>query len=233
MQTPTPASPCGTPASHRSPSSGFTLTELLAVIAIIGILAAIIIPVVGKARESAHSTACATNLRNAHNWLTLYANEHKGRFPAPFGPSLDKPNDQSNITWWAVLQIYYQRTYVTPAVGETNAELNPWYCPSAEKTYANGVRRVYPMNADGAPSNACFIATQNSRPAQTLLIADGSSNGGDVDAWAYFRSSSTTPGIVLDPRHNGKINGIFLDGHIASFALNDPRLDTWIKNYRN
>lgn len=233
MQRPNPSYPEGMPVPPRAPSHAFTLTELLVVIAIIGILAAILIPVVGKAREAARNTACTVNLRHAHTWLTMYAGEHKGRFPAPSGPNLDTPADTTAMSWWSVLQIYYQPRYVTPAIGEENPALNPWYCPAAENTYPAGVRRVYPINADGNTASTYFLPVQNSKPAQTLLIADGTSNAGGSDSWAYFRSSGSTPGVVLDPRHNGKINGIFLDGHVASFALNDPMLNTWIRNLRN
>lgn len=235
MQRPNPSYPEGMPVPPRAKRHAFTLTELLVVIAIIGILAAILIPVVGKARETARNTTCTANLRHAHTWLTLYAQEHKGRFPAPSGPNLDTPSNTTAMSWWSVLQLYYQPRYVTPAIGETNPALNPWYCPAAENTYPSGVRRVYPINADFGTNKASdyFRPAQNSMPAQSLLIADGTSNAGGSDSWAYFRASGTTPGVVLDPRHGGKINGIFLDGHITSFALNDPKLDTWIRNLRN
>ena len=56
-------------------SKGFTLVELLAVIAIISLLASILIPALGRARESARRTACASNLRQWVVVFTLYANE--------------------------------------------------------------------------------------------------------------------------------------------------------------
>lgn len=66
--------------------TGFTLIELLTVIAIIGILAAILIPVVGRVRESARSSQCLSNLRQIGVANYMFAADHQDGFvPANFG----------------------------------------------------------------------------------------------------------------------------------------------------
>ena len=62
---------------------GFTLIELLTVIAIIGILAAIVIPTVGTVREKAQRAVDANNIREILKAAQIYAGENRDRLPDP------------------------------------------------------------------------------------------------------------------------------------------------------
>ena len=70
--------------SHpRSTSDGFTLIELLTVIAIIGILAAILIPTIGAVREKAQRAVDSNNLREIVKAAMIYAGDNNDRLPDP------------------------------------------------------------------------------------------------------------------------------------------------------
>lgn len=65
--------------SRRAP--GFSLTEVLVVIAIIAILASALMMVLANMRRSASSAVCVTKMRQIGSTLAMYAQEHNGRLP--------------------------------------------------------------------------------------------------------------------------------------------------------
>jgi prepilin-type N-terminal cleavage/methylation domain-containing protein/prepilin-type processing-associated H-X9-DG protein len=65
----------------RAPSAGFTLVEVLVVIAVIAMLAALLLPVLGRARESAKQVKCLSNVRQLAAALISYTNDNRGWFP--------------------------------------------------------------------------------------------------------------------------------------------------------
>jgi len=62
--------------SYRNPRRGFSLVELLVVMAIISILAALLLPVLQKSMELARTAACANNLRQQGLAALSYAENH-------------------------------------------------------------------------------------------------------------------------------------------------------------
>ena len=66
----------------RRRSGGFTLIELMIVIAIIAILAAILVPNFIRARAQGQLTACKSNLKNIGTALEMYSTDWSGKYPS-------------------------------------------------------------------------------------------------------------------------------------------------------
>jgi prepilin-type N-terminal cleavage/methylation domain-containing protein/prepilin-type processing-associated H-X9-DG protein len=85
--------------------TGFTLVEVLLVIGIIGVLAALIVPAIQKVRESANRTVCINNLKQIGLALQNYQAVH-GVFP----PGLDGLNGpQPFLSWNARILPYLEQ----------------------------------------------------------------------------------------------------------------------------
>ena len=112
----------------KSKSRGFTLVELLVVISIIALLVGILLPALGKARNSARQMKCSTHSKGIQNGMVAFANDYNERYPLP---SLVDAADQTeadgvnkNRTGNILSVMIFNRT-INPDICVSPAEINP------------------------------------------------------------------------------------------------------------
>ncbi len=166
----------GSVLDHSKRHSGFTLVELLTVIAIIGILAAIFIPTIGSALDKAKRAVDAANLREIVKAASMYAQDNADKLPDPTTGII--PTTTLNAT---------PRTLLWPGIIARNGILTD------PKVYFSKLDPFF----TGTYPNAIMIAAGASTVTKTTLDPTFPSTGG---ALAYefvggLRTSnpSTTP----------------------------------------
>ena len=130
----------------QSKSEGFTLIELLTVIAIIGILAAILIPTVGAVRESARSTRAISNVKQIGFANLMHANDNRGR---TFGQGTDPNINDDSIYMFRSVSRYATTKFNSQLdnVANSIAPLVDPAVPAELLNYAGGYPWTWSINS--------------------------------------------------------------------------------------
>lgn len=211
------------PSLSSSPArtrSGFTLIELLVVIAIIGILAAILFPVFGRARENARRSSCSSNLKQIGLGLMQYIQDYDERVV---------PQDDQGTTirrHYAELLMPYvksEQVFRCPSASGTTDECNPF----GRFPVSYGLNQIYefhPTRGIFSSSNAKNIAAIEDT-AQTIFAGDVKTQATDpnycyqvIQNPVYKAGPPATFGPALQglyvARHLEGANWTFFDGHV-------------------
>ncbi|MDR1282126.1 MAG: prepilin-type N-terminal cleavage/methylation domain-containing protein [Opitutaceae bacterium] len=196
----------------RTPAA-FTLVELLTVIAIIGILAAIIIPAAGKVRQSARRAVCASNLRQIGVAAGLYAQDNKDRSLPLF-------------YYWRLRSRGGVNSYLPELTkGDFEKKSGVWMCPTnpyrqgQEKfkadnmdifTYAINASRVGVKEIAATQNGTVSLVThaQLANPSRILYFADAKK--------FWTRKPNQEAGAGANFCHNDSVNVLFFDFHVQS-----------------
>jgi prepilin-type N-terminal cleavage/methylation domain-containing protein len=173
--------------SHRK--TGFTLIELLTVIAIIGILAAILIPTVGKVRESANFSINVTNVRQWTLANVLHMQDWRGFVPSRGANTITQTSFQDRtpfpdvgvLPWWNALPPYLKERPLwerglsgQPRIGDKSVWVSPLAKDGATPAWAAFLCYGPPRVATPSDSSVRFVANvqQVRDPSRTVLFGE-------------------------------------------------------------
>lgn len=190
-------------------TQGFTLIELLTVIAIIAILAAILIPAVGKVRASANRAKCASNLSQLAKASLLYTSEHKSTLPLL---AWGDPDAGTETAYWFNL--------IRPYLADTAGAGLPlvFRCPSDDKddvpTDATGWNAISYIQVPEDGSKLINIIDPPKKPM--FMDAEVVSSNWLAESNFEQRIRGNEPTW----RHGNGINAVYWDGHVD--FIEDP-----------
>lgn len=206
----------------RRSGLGFSQIELLTVIAVIGILAAILIPVVSKIRDNTMTVTCASNLRQVHAGMMGYAYDNSGYLP---DVNLRDNERQRWMQWWQALNVYMgsnvesgfpaYKVQQCPAVNELADDL----LTRNDRTELPNYGMNYYLGRSGGNNNTTPSGTQIkvamiSDPARIILAGDSSISVAGRSASAGL--TPTTVALQGDKHPNGS-NLLWVDGHVSQW----------------
>ncbi|AHF90406.1 N-terminal cleavage protein [Opitutaceae bacterium TAV5] len=220
----------------RRPRSAFTLIELLTVIVIIGILAAIIIPVTVKVRSSARRVQCVSNLRQIGIGIANYVTDNKGILPGATYTSMTCFNNNGHLGQY--IWEYMGNPKIDGQGRSPNLACPAWYKPNLssdarvfglKNSYAVGGKTSYSFgdsnagkDADGKWKKPPGAWDQIPSPSRLRALWD-------IDQMLH-------PSYTKNPEkpiHGNYRNVLFFDWHVVSMTAGNGTSEEWTALWDN
>ncbi|MCX6344928.1 MAG: prepilin-type N-terminal cleavage/methylation domain-containing protein [Armatimonadetes bacterium] len=222
---------------------GFSLIELLVVIAIIAVLAAILFPMLGKARSSAFRANCQSNMKQMMIALFLYAEDSNGRTPGAWYKACHWGDGEG----WTERIAYYvggKKRKIAPG----SREKAVFKCPQQKSDYSYGIVAfedpISPVHSSGfllsqiksTKKMVMFYEMHPRYPSDSPDVGEtGQSNDEQQDLVSYYygvgnpknRNLGYDYWVYWPGPHETIVNFSFVDGHIAGFPDFDAKKITW------
>jgi prepilin-type N-terminal cleavage/methylation domain-containing protein/prepilin-type processing-associated H-X9-DG protein len=203
------------PIRAAKATAAFTLVELLVVVAVIGILAALTLPAVKRMTDSSTQAKCANNLRQIGIMTRSYLTDNQNTFPQMW-------------TWMTELADYSPETTVlfhcpSDLTDRPGVAKNRWRSYAINPVIHNFLDQCPAINRpnERSPYNTPINVNVVFRPSKMFYLTENYPVGGNVYSLDNpFGSISGNPG--QEGKHHGKrTNLLMIDGHVESIEYKD------------
>ena len=227
-------------ARLRPPSGAFTLVEILVVIAIIGILAAILFPVFARAREGGRRSACQSNMKQLGLALQQYVQDYRGKVP-PVNYNADASYSGLR-TWISALQPYAKSSQIARCPSQKLDPRGAWGSAgdvdyqTRWPSYAFNYFFLNPNNCEETPDGSDWVFTpigtsRVQKPSETVAFTEAKIVGDEISGYyhSYRMNAPGMTGAGVECTYNNSGWGVDTnrddpaDGQVTSTGTFDPR----------
>jgi prepilin-type N-terminal cleavage/methylation domain-containing protein/prepilin-type processing-associated H-X9-DG protein len=208
--------------SYRLPAGGFTLVELLTVVAILVILVSISVPAVARFIESGKEATTASRLRQVHTLQMAYASDNNGQLTPFFHPTTNR------VTWHQRLLPYLSIVDKVGAKEDPRLILNSPYqkIDVGKQLWEQGTS--FGLNNFMESDNWNFRLARVQRPSSIIMAGDMGQGRSD---YVHTSEGLNHHGRMLSwglpaYRHRGKSRAmmLFMDGHTKLLTEEELKL---------
>lgn len=216
---------------HKKDYKGFTLIEILVIISIIALLAAILFPVFARARENARRSSCQSNLKQVGLAESQYVQDYDEKFPFT---SIDtQPGTLIPLytNFMDIVQPYVKSTQIFTCPSRSNLKVEGSIIPVGYKPTMNweygscgGINNEFgdglhpEREASGGTRNGPIVSLSEIGEVVTTITLFESNFS--YDDYRSCDNQTSNPPAAAPDRHFNGCNLVFVDGHVKWFQSN-------------